>query len=195
MARKEGYEVEVGLRGTMDLLLHKCGWIEEKMKTPDTDYSDEWKRTTYLSKKIMKKGKPVVVMPTINIGAMLVNAGKGGSIGRVSLRKILATVMFREFEVPILYEKEYITLEDIEKNDWILRCPVVVQRRRIIRARTQIPAGWEIFFGLQVFHPRLERKRLREILDKAGQEEGLGDWRPGAPKPGRFGQFEVVVFK
>jgi hypothetical protein len=33
-----------------------------------------------------------------------------------------------------------------------------------------------------------------KILDRAGVAEGLGAWRPGSPKGGRFGRFSVTDF-
>jgi len=55
---------------------------------------------------------------------------------------------------------------------------------RVVRCRPRFPE-WSLTFSVQ-FDPRIiEEQDLREIVERAGEEIGLGDWRP------RYGAFEI----
>lgn len=56
---------------------------------------------------------------------------------------------------------------------------------RVIRARPRFSEPWTLTFTVE-FDPRtIEKKDLLAILERAGEDIGLGDWRP------RYGTFAV----
>lgn len=185
------YQVNVGIEGLTPLLQHKCGVIEKgKVSSPTTSYDEEWKKTVYLS-----MSDNVVCIPSINIEAMIRDAGRGHKVGKMTLTKILTTgTEIVEFEVPILVSNKQITLEDIEEKEWLFSCAACIKKDRIMRTRAMIPTGWKANFNIRVTNPLIKKDVLQDTLERAGYEQGLMDWRPGAPKPGKFGQFELYKF-
>lgn len=62
-----------------------------------------------------------------------------------------------------------------------------------IRVRPRFDT-WATHGRLVVTDKQITTEILQTILDIAGREKGLGDWRPGSPKsPGVFGMFEAKV--
>lgn len=188
------YRVDVTIQGITPLLHHKAGLIEKKSSRADTDYSDEWKATVYTSQ--FGPQKTQVVMPALNLEACIRNAGKGRKIGKLFLPRLIATgVSVDGFEFPMrTADDKPICVADIEANDWIFACRAVVQRQGVNRVRAMLPVGWQVSFPLEVSRAILKPDLLQSVLEEAGTDQGLCDWRPGAPKPGKFGQFEVVQF-
>jgi len=192
MARQTVFEAEVKIVGVTPLLMHKCGIIEKKATSSATDYSEEWMTTVYLDQSQEK-----VAIPSMNVEAMLRDASKGHKIGKNFMTKVVPTgIMVNEFEIPLLDEKSKpITIEKIQSNNWLFSCVAVVQKSRINRVRACLPPGWNMTFSISVLNPILKPEIVQDLLDRAGYEAGLCDWRPGAPKPGKFGQFEVEKFE
>lgn len=190
MSREIIHEAKVKLEGSTFLLHHKCGIIEKKASSATTDYSEEWKKTTYVS----KDGK--VSIPSLNLEAMMRDASKGHKIAKMAMTKVMASgAEVSEFDVPLLFNNKQITLDDISKNEWLLSCAAVVQKQRIMRVRTAIPPGWSLCFTVKIFNPLLKEDIMKDLLERAGYEVGLMDWRPGGSKPGKFGQFDLVGFE
>jgi hypothetical protein len=75
-----------------------------------------------------------------------------------------------------------------------------VKRARVgqskhIRVRAKFDK-WEVRGKFCVSMPELTADVLQQILSIAGQNAGLGDWRPGAPSsPGPYGMFTAEVAK
>ena len=192
------YEAEVEIEGLTPLIHHKNDVAQLKSTPHDrsTDWSEEWKQTTYLS---MDGGdQKYAIIPVQNMQAMLRDFGQRGGkkIGRESLKNILnGGLDIVDFEIPIHVNGGKITLEDIEKNKWILEAPVRIGKDRVPRSRTMLPIGWNGRFTIRITDKRLTPQLLEMYLENAGWEMGLMDWRPGAPKPGSFGRFSVKKFK
>lgn len=66
--------------------------------------------------------------------------------------------------------------------------PVVIQRARIVRHRPLLPS-WRLAFTIQVIDDGIPFDVLNQILVRAGQLVGIGDYRP------RYGRFVVSKFK
>jgi len=64
-----------------------------------------------------------------------------------------------------------------------LMVSVRVQRNRVMRTRPLIPAGWTAEVEVKYDSGLIEEPAIRQALEVAGLERGLGDWRP---KYGRF---------
>jgi hypothetical protein len=194
---------EVVIEGTNFLLLHK--YSVASVSDPKTrvinvkdsvNYKDEWKKATYLNEK------GFVVMPQLNLMACIFDGAKGMKAGKKALtRTIYTSLKVTPFEPEILClvpgEKELrpITLKDIEDNLWLNVTGAVVGKARVDRVRTYLPIGWRIKFSIIVKEDTLDLRQVKGILDHAGTESGLGDWRPSAPKkPGPYGTFRVTSF-
>jgi hypothetical protein len=71
--------------------------------------------------------------------------------------------------------------------------PVRVGKNRHIRVRPQFN-DWSVTGDIAILDSRIKPEALTEILRVAGQQKGLGDWRPAAPKkPGPWGMFDAKV--
>jgi len=62
---------------------------------------------------------------------------------------------------------------------------------RIMRYRPKI-IDWGLRFYV-IFEEEIQPSVVKEAFEIAGKYSGLGDWRP--EKKGRFGKFQVVLFK
>ena len=66
---------------------------------------------------------------------------------------------------------------------------VVVQRKRIPRARARFDCPWSVVGVADVDPELVDAEKLTAWLAIAGRRVGLGDWRP--EKSGSFGRFDV----
>lgn len=74
------------------------------------------------------------------------------------------------------------------------RRAVVVGRSRVIRTRPKF-TDWKLSFTIDI--PEgvpVNPSDIEEALIDAGMFVGLGDFRPGSPKRGKFGMFNVLEF-
>jgi hypothetical protein len=191
MPREILYKVNVGLEGVTSLLQHKCGLIKTGgEKAPDTDYSEEWKKTTYVN------SEGFVSVPSLNIEAMMKDAAKSRKIGKLTMRQVVASgTAIEEWEPEIVIKNKKVTIKDIEDNDWKWSSAVGIKGDRVTRVRTCLPSGWQVFFTVSVYTPSIKKEILKNLFERAGYEQGLMDFRPGAKKPGKFGQFELIKFE
>ena len=51
--------------------------------------------------------------------------------------------------------------------------------------------SWSITGDLAVWDDQITKEILQNIIERAGQYKGLGDWRPGGKTPGPYGTFEA----
>ena len=191
------YNVKV--KGANAVLLHK--YSAASVSEPKTrlttgkdsvNYADEWIKGTYLN----LEGQ--VIMPWTNIFACMFDGSKGFKKGKTAFTRIIYTSLaLTDLEPLVLFNGKPITIQMIKENDWLNSTGAVVTGRRIDRIRTAIPEGYEISFGISTKPNNvLSSEDIRTILDNAGLQAGLGDWRPSAPKkPGPYGTFEVISFE
>jgi hypothetical protein len=66
--------------------------------------------------------------------------------------------------------------------------PVVINRARVMRYRPMFKK-WDLEFNITVNSNEFPKEVLKEILDYAGNNIGIGDYRP------RFGRFIITEFK
>jgi hypothetical protein len=192
MPREIQFEAEVGIKGTFPLLIQKYALPEEATVTSSvTDYSEEWKKAVHLDFEENK----YLVLPNVNIEMSIREAAKGKKIGKNFLTKVVPTgISVEEFQVPILDDKNNkLTISDLEERDWLLTCPVVIQKKRVVKTRACI-MKWQMFFNLQVLSPLLTPKIVEGLISEAGYCSGLGVWRPSSPSPGKYGQFDLIKF-
>lgn len=67
-------------------------------------------------------------------------------------------------------------------------------RKKNIRVRPMF-RNWSIAGWCEVDDPLITQDVIQSAFDIAGRRVGLGDWRPGTPKPGPFGTFKVTLGK
>jgi len=179
------YTARVKIRGITPMLHHKCGLITTPTKP---DYESEWEETTYTN----SEGE--LVVPALNVKACLKSGAKGIKYGKYFMTKLLpAGTSICEFEIPIIYKGNRITLDDVRENDWLFTCSVVIGKNRVNRIRTSVPIGWEMEFSIEVYNKLIIEEKLKEVIETAGYAAGLCDWRPGTG--GEFGQFELIKFE
>jgi hypothetical protein len=59
-----------------------------------------------------------------------------------------------------------------------------------VAVRLMLPT-WQAKYSLLLNDEISDVRTLGMVLDRAGMATGLGTWRPGSPKPGRYGRFVV----
>jgi hypothetical protein len=133
-----------------------------------------------------------LVCPSANIESMLVAVAAGKKIRKVPVVKLVSQLDISEMDIPITLDGKPITIETIEKNNWVDVRGVVIQKNRVARARAKIPSGWTINFHIDSRTGLLSPEYLKKLLEEAGELVGLMDYRP--QKKGKFGQFEVTAF-
>lgn len=75
-------------------------------------------------------------------------------------------------------------------NPFVLRASAVIGKARVMRTRPRF-RNWSVAVEVQFDTEMINEKTMREVFQTAGRVVGLGDWRPGSPKGGTFGRFDV----
>jgi hypothetical protein len=70
------------------------------------------------------------------------------------------------------------------------RCAVKVQQSKVMRTRPTFDT-WACEFSVCIDTTVIEIEQIISALESAGKLVGIGDWRPGAPRGGSYGRFEV----
>jgi hypothetical protein len=138
----------------------------------------EWQGSLYFDPQI----GPFV--PGVNLEAMLKESAKRWRKGK----DIERGVFVPEEKVQLGYDGP----RDLDKLKLDPRFRDVRPARmpstgaRVIRVRPKFPEPWTLAFTVSFEETLIEAATLREIMERAGREIGLGDWRP------RYGIFEVT---
>lgn len=168
-------KINVTIRGTAPLLMHRFGGEPKKMKRSKTEYDpkEEAESSLYTD----EKGK-LVQLATHLEACMIKSAVQFKMQGKkTSKDAVKAGVFVKPEMIPHKIQ------------EWeIFTVPVVIQRSRILRSRARLNK-WELNFAMKVIDERLTPNIVKEILVNAGKFVGIGDWRP------RYGRFEVIKFE
>ncbi len=123
-------------------------------------------------------------MPGINIRACMQAAARLNKQGK----KIGRGVIIPELMVPVEYKGPR-TIEGLfKKGFWDCR-PVVVNKSKLMRTRPKFDK-WKMTFTVNFSDEIVDGPELRDILERAGNFIGLGDFRPD--RDGPFGRFKVL---
>jgi hypothetical protein len=126
-----------------------------------------------------------VIIPTTSLEAMI-----SGAAAKKRLRKSMGSVLVEEDSI-----LDYDGPTDINalyaEGKHIDRRAVVATGRRVQRTRPLF-RRWSVTFTASFDKTQLDADTLTEIVILGGSLEGLGDWRPGSPKGGKFGRYEAV---
>jgi len=131
---------------------------------------------------LYRDDKDNIVIPSLNIKAMLRDAGRNY---KISGRRTTYGAMIKAG-----IDIEPYPYVPLEHNGWKVDIrPVVVQRSRILRARPRFDE-WGLRFTVVNKDPTvLLRDIMRKVVEDAGKWIGLGDFRP------EFGLFELKKFE
>lgn len=171
--------VEVTIKGICPLLQHRFP-SEEQGEEKSKRKQKVFKATEEAEKSLYRDEQGAIYEPAEHIIAALV---KAGSAFRFERRTTYKQIM----NAGIVIEPDCIPLNK-KSYDEIDSRPVVIERKRIIRSRPKFN-HWELNFKIGVLDDRISIPVLKEVLDFAGTNIGIGDYRP------RYGRFMVTEFK
>ena len=178
--------IEVSVKGVAPLLQHKFSVGEQAKLASKTkrqvgankgDVVEDYLYT------IEQDGKMVVCQPAEHfLQAMIKRASnyKIGSKGKKTYKEMSQGC------IVVLPE-----MIPHKLQDWVVDERTVVigaTRGRIVRLRPKLNE-WELDFVIQIMNDELPVEVVKGMLDDAGREGGIGDYRP------RFGKFIVTCFK
>lgn len=187
-------EITFDIKGTRPLLMHSAALadplneharaikaIKANRKRTETDEEraaiEEWLGGLYYDEKV----GPFI--PGINIEALIKESAKKWRKGK----DIERGVMVLEETVPLEYNgpRALAKLQEDHRFRDARSARMPSTGSRVMRVRPRFEQ-WGLSFAVD-FEPKLiERRDLIDIMHRAGEEIGLGDWRP------RYGVFVVT---
>lgn len=177
--------------GDSALLMHSCAGLDKfnplqreiakltgKKKKTDDDLLEikrlEWRMGLYLDEK------GIISIPANNIMAIIIEGARKSKLGKQASAGV--------FESQAFYPLKYDGPADLDllykDNRFVDYRPVRNQQNRVMRSRP-IFRSWSVDIGLQFDESIIDRDALKLALSVAGEQVGLGDYRP------RFGRFHV----
>lgn len=178
---------EVRIVGIRPLLMHRpcLNALASKRRSEIPAPEEEAKMYLYTD-------GDVIVIPNLNVKAMLRDAGRNY---RIPQRKatygayIKAGIDIEPTNIPLLNPRTNKPYRVSEKGWKVDVRPVVIQGNRIMRARPRFDE-WALEFRILNLDPKLLPSGvIGQILTDAGKYYGLGDFRP------EFGRFNVEKFE
>lgn len=162
-------------------LLHNRFAEEEHGANKSTGKKKVYDPVKIATKKLYKDAEGNICAPSEHIYSAMVKAGVDFKFeGRKTYMDII--------KAGITVEPELIPMNK-ESWDEIDARPVVIQRARVMGWRPRFNE-WELSFKILILDDEnIPVSTLKEILDRAGQRKGVGDYRP------RFGRFQVIEWK
>ena len=177
MKETEYRDCKVAIKGVVPLLHHKFIASTERVGRQIYEPKEEAKKGLYLS----KDGVPI--QPAVHIEGAIIKAARDFKMkGRKTYSDFCkASLIILEREIPF---------DNDQADKWVIdEQPVVINRARVLCWRPRWDE-WSFHFTIRNLQPSmLDDVTLRQILEKAGNFIGVGDFRP------KFGRFEVVEFE
>ncbi len=176
---------QVTIKGLSPILFHR--FSEEKLtavkkKTGDKKLTEEENRLQ-AEQYIYNDSKKKVCTPSSHIEGTMIKAAteiKLSGQGKKSYKDLIkaACFVFPEY-IPHTNQK------------WTVDSRSIVNQNTGGRSMCYRPRidDWELTFELEVNDDRADEHAVKEILEIAGLQRGIGAYRP------RFGRFEVTKFK
>jgi hypothetical protein len=175
-------------------------YITGNKKKSDDDHlrmsKIEWFGSMYHngpSDEIVDHGKIIRVDPTarVIIPSASLEAMISGAAAKKRMRKSMGSILI-ENDAILKYDGP----EDINvlyaEGKHIDRRAVVATGKRVQRTRPFF-RSWGLSFDVSFDKTQVDKDTLIEIIKIGGSLEGIGDWRPGSPKGGKFGRYEAEV--
>lgn len=132
-------------------------------------------------KKLYKDDKGNIVHPGEHIFQSMRKAATDFKFEKKKTFKDVITsgIIVSPDMIPLITDKPY----EIDTR------PVVIQRARVLAWRPKFN-NWKLKFNIDILDDEnISLANVKEILEKAGQAKGIGDYRP------RFGRFYVSSFQ
>lgn len=173
-------EIEVEIQGICPLLQHRFP-LEEHGENKRAGKKKVYVPEEEAEKALYRDAKGNIFQPAEHIYQAMIKAGTDFKFeSKKSFKEII--------KAGVVVEPECIPLNK-EKWDEIDARPVVVQRARVVRWRPKFN-DWTLKFKILILDDEnISSSTLKEILDRAGQRVGIGDYRP------RYGRFQVISWK
>jgi hypothetical protein len=215
------YKANVTLTGLTPLLMHRDDVImadklqrwrkdpaNKNLSVNGDDRSPPWTWMTYL----YSDGKHVA-LPADNLMACFRDAGARVTLQKTtSMKAVSQSGLYIEQEfadlfvagkqIPLVAIDALQSLAFEQQQEAVAKLGFKLHLKRAgvgkakhVRVRPCFPR-WSIRFQIEVLAKEITRAHLERLINLAGDEKGLGDWRPGAPKggqPGRFGCFTAEI--
>lgn len=180
---QEPYIVEVTLKGTADLLMHRwnCEAVAEKAAAAK---GSKAKKTDNIETFVYRNDAGELCLPGEYLRGSMINAAKFRQDPRSPRKSAMD-----------MYKAGIVSLTELASfgvKDWNYehRCRVMVQRNAVTRCRPAIRKGWSLTFQLMVTLPEYIRPDdFLEVCASAGRLIGIADFRP------TYGRFQVTSFK
>lgn len=119
------------------------------------------------------------ILPAHNIESTMTEGAKRDKNG-----KLVQSGAFVVEDPKLVFEGSDKSVDDLwAGGKHALMVCVCVSRRRVLRTRPMIPAGWTTEITVRHDPNMVGPEVVQRALEVAGMEKGLGDWRP---KYGRF---------
>ncbi len=203
-------ELKIIFKGTTSLIMHSSQTadptnyyakelkkISSKRSKVDEDYEAmskiEYEASLYRDPSVFTKG-PGLYMPTENITACLINAGKKIKHGRGSMKSAVTGISFID---PYGYRlrSRWKTYDEMyaDRDSWFKKI-VNVQGSKVVRTRVLVPE-WKFTAKCELETSICDEQMLQELLTVAGRLIGLGDWRPNSGTPGSYGKFCASILE
>jgi hypothetical protein len=214
--------VQVQITGTSPLLMKadNIDWADKISKweddpknkglsVPGDDRSPAWRWIGCL----YHNGE-VVTIPSENLMSCMMLGGAlvpvpGAKHGKTFKSQSQSGLLINDYQWPLRINNKIISMSDInalldiesfaEQESLVkeLGFSLFVKRARIgqskhIRVRPRFD-NWSIAGTITILDSQITKDILLAILEAGGRYKGLGDWRPGANKPGPFGMFEIQL--
>lgn len=176
------YRVEVVIRGSADLLLHRwnCESVEAKAKAPKGSAA---KKTDDVESYVYRDENGMLCLP----GEYLRQAIIGASKFRADPRTAKATAV-RLVTAAIVSLTPLASL-GVSAWDYEDKRRVQVKQNGLTRVRPAMKAGWQATFTILNNLPEyVSPEMLHDLLIDAGRLVGIGDFRP------TYGRFQVMRF-
>ncbi len=188
--------VEVTIVGTTPLLQHRFAEDAEQEKSTRTILQDRGTPREQAEKVCYRNGK-TFYFPGTWIAGALCSAGSNHKLrgSRKSARFIVpAAVRIIDLEIPIRNgggkTHNAALMDDFEVDSRPVTIPAT--KGRIMRHRPRFD-DWSASFKLTINDKLLPEEFVQQLLNEAGEQCGIGDFRP--EKRGPFGCFRVTNWK
>ena len=183
--------LNVTITGTRDLLMHNgqtadpsnkyakmMKEISGKRKKVDADY-DRMSEIEFMAGLYLNQGK--IFLPGTVLEATIINGAKKSKLGKQFAAAILVPgISSLTFAGPSTPADRW---ADAEK--YAFKVGVRVGQAKVIRTRP-VFHNWTCDFTLEFDDSLISLAEVKEALKVAGEQVGVGDWRP------RFGTFEIT---
>jgi len=153
-------------------------------KTKKTD--EDYKEIMHIEARggFWETGDGMIGVPNSAIWKCLYTAATAFKLGE-ALKRALT---FEDTVMPLLIDGQPVSCEVwLTSPGGIDYRSVVIAKRRTMRARPRIPAGWQSTHTLVLLKDQLDPRALAPVIERAGSLVGLGDWRP------TYGTFSAEV--